>query len=437
VSRAIADWRRFLTGRYAAFRTLAISDAIAVALNGDSLSIPLVTTLGASPALATLIGLFPFVGGMLQGLMPTALRKSGGDLRRLTLLIGAVGLLRPILYIAVVVAIAAGVLPPLAGIGLIAIGFGVGATAQAIAGANVQTWFGRILPERERRFVAPRALAIQFGLGSVLLVPVALLVRVGEQDWGVLIYAPAFIGGLTASLLFLRALRGLPRPGAVSTGRTSSSGPLSTPVRRFIRTNIISAVGAGFAPYLSVYAIVVLKQDAAYAILMSAIGSAAALVGAILIGNWLERGSASRLYRISLVVRGVGMASSALAGPWNPYAPLVLLVVIVVITVGFAAGMLSAQERVLRLAAPGESIRAQSTYGATTAGALAIGQLAGVIVLALLPVAYPTYVGIFIVTGAFRLVAAATADVGDDWNTATRIHHGEEMPAEAAFESQR
>ena len=314
---------------------------------------------------------------------------------------------------------------------------GVGATAQAIAGANVQTWFGRILPERERRFVAPRALAIQFGLGSVLLVPVALLVRVGEQDWGVLIYAPAFIGGLIASLLFLRALRGLPRPGAVSAGRAASSGPLSTPVRRFLRTNIISALGAGFAPYLSVYAIVVLKQDAAYAILMAAIGSAAALVGAILIGNWLERGSASRLYRISLVVRGVGMASSALAGPWNPYAPIVLLVVIVIITVGFAAGMLSAQERVLRLAAPGESIRAQSAYGATTAGALAVGQLAGVVVLALLPVAYPTYVGIFIVTGAFRLVAAATADVGDDWNTATRIHHGEEMPAEPAFESQR
>jgi MFS family permease len=208
-------------------------------------------------------------------------------------------------------------------------------------------------------------------------------------------------------------------------------------VRRFLRTNIISAVGAGFAPYLSVYAIVVLKQDAAYAILMAAIGSAAALVGAILIGNWLERGSASRLYRISLVVRGVGMASSALAGPWNPYAPIVLLVVIVIITVGFAAGMLSAQERVLRLAAPGESIRAQSAYGATTAGALAAGQLAGVVVLALLPVTYLTYVGIFIVTGAFRLVAAATADVGDDWNTATRIHHGEEMPAEPAFESQR
>ena len=32
MSRAIADWRRFLTGRYAAFRTLAISDAIAVAV---------------------------------------------------------------------------------------------------------------------------------------------------------------------------------------------------------------------------------------------------------------------------------------------------------------------------------------------------------------------------------------------------------------------
>jgi hypothetical protein len=437
VSRAIADWRRFLTGRYAAFRTLAVSDAVAVALNGDSLSIPLVTTLGASPALATLIGLFPFVGGILQGLIPAALRRNGGDLRRLTLLIGAAGLLRPVLYIAVVVAITAGVLPPLAGIGLIAIGFGVGATAQAIAGANVQTWFGRILPERERRFVAPRALAIQFGLGSVLLVPVALLVRVGEQDWGVLIYAPAFAGGLIASLLFLRALRGLPRPGAVSDSRSTTSGPLSTPVRRFLRTNAIASVGAGFAPYLSVYAIVILKQDAAYAILLSAVGSAAALIGSILIGAWLERGSASRLYRVSLVVRGIGMGSSLLAGPWNPYAPLVLLVVTVVITVGFAAGILSAQERLLRLAAPGESVRAQSIYGATNAAALATGQAVGVAVLALLPITYVTYVGIFIVTATFRLVAAATADVGDDWNSATRIHHGNEMPTETALESQR
>ena len=77
MSRAAADWRRFLTGRYAAFRTLAISDAVAVSLGGDSLSIPLVTTLGASPALATLIGLLPFLGGMLQALTPTALRRIG------------------------------------------------------------------------------------------------------------------------------------------------------------------------------------------------------------------------------------------------------------------------------------------------------------------------------------------------------------------------
>ena len=44
----------------------------------------------------------------------------------------------------------------------------------------MQTWFGRILPERERRFVAPRALAIQFGLGSVLLEHLAQALH--EQD---------------------------------------------------------------------------------------------------------------------------------------------------------------------------------------------------------------------------------------------------------------
>ena len=209
MSGAAADWRRFLTGRYAAFGTLAVSDAIAVALAGDGLAIPLVTTLGASPALATLIGLFPFVGGILQAFVPAILRRNHGDLRGLTIVIAAIGLMRPLLYIAVVVLIWAGLLSAIGGILLIAIGFGVGATAQALAGANVQTWFGRILPERERRFVAPRALAIQFGLGSVLLVPVALMVRVGEADWGVMIYAPAFVGALVASLAFIRAMRKL------------------------------------------------------------------------------------------------------------------------------------------------------------------------------------------------------------------------------------
>ena len=210
-----------------------------------------------------------------------------------------------------IVLIWAGLLSAIGGILLIAIGFGVGATAQALAGANVQTWFGRILPERERRFVAPRALAIQFGLGSVLLVPVALMVRVGEGDWGVMIYAPAFVGALVASLAFIRALRKLPRPGALAPERTVRGGALSAPVRRFIRTNAIAALGAGFAPYLSIYAIVVLNQSAAYAILLSAVGSATALVGALVIGNWLERGSASRLYRTSLIVRGVGKIGRA------------------------------------------------------------------------------------------------------------------------------
>ena len=434
---AAADWRRFLTGRFAAFRTLAISDAITVALAGDGLAIPLATTLGASPALATLIGLFPFVGGILQGLVPTALRRSGGDLRRLTIVIAAIGLARPLLYLAVVVTVAIGLLPPIGGIVLIGLGFGIGATSQAIASANVQTWFGRILPERERRFVAPRALAIQFGLGSILLIPVALLVRVGQADWGVAIYAPAFVGALLSSLFFIRALGRLPRPGSVTMQRGAAAAPLSTPVRRFIRTNLIACLGAGFAPYLSVYAIVVLGQSAAFAILLSAIGSASALVGAILIGNWLERGSASRLYRASLIVRGVGMASSIFAGPWNPFAPLVLIIVMIVVTVGFAAGMLSAQERLLRLAAPSEAVRAQSVFGATNAAGLAIGQAVGVAVLALLPVVYVTYVGIFLITGAFRLVAAATADVGGGWDAATRINHPEEFPPEPALESSR
>ena len=102
MSGAAADWRRFLSGRYAAFGTLAVSDAIAVALAGDGLAIPLVATLGASPALATLIGLLPFLGGVLQALVPAVLRRNRGDLRGLTIVIASIGLMRPLLYLAVV-----------------------------------------------------------------------------------------------------------------------------------------------------------------------------------------------------------------------------------------------------------------------------------------------------------------------------------------------
>ena len=204
----------------------------------------LATTLGASPALATLIGLFPFAGGILQGLVPTALRRSGGDLRRLTILIAAIGLARPLLYLAVVITVAIGLLPPIGGIALIGLGFGIGATSQAIAGANVQTWFGRILPERERRFVAPRALAIQFGLGSILLIPVALMVRVGQTDWGVAVYAPAFVGALISSLLFIRALGRLPRPGSVTMQRGGIAAVSATPVAALKFGKAIAEAGA-------------------------------------------------------------------------------------------------------------------------------------------------------------------------------------------------
>jgi len=58
-------------------------------------------------------------------------------------------------------------------------------------------------------------------------------------------------------------------------------------------------------------------------------------------------------------------------------------------------------------------------------------------VLAIFPIAYPTYVVIFLITGALRLVAAATAEVGGGWDAATRLHHGDEVVTEPALESQR
>ena len=100
--------------------------------------------------------------------------------------------------------------------------------------------------------------------------------------------------------------------------------PPARQLDRFLRSITLAAFGAGFGPYLSIYAISVLHLPPAFAILLAALASGASLVSATIVGGLLGRGSSSRTLRLSFLMRGGSMILGLLAFPQNPLAWLVL-----------------------------------------------------------------------------------------------------------------
>ncbi|MGZ8528130.1 MAG: hypothetical protein ACXWWR_04990, partial [Candidatus Limnocylindrales bacterium] len=325
---AIDEWRAFVGRRYRRFLGIGIGQAAVSALAGDGLTIPLLLTLGAHPALATVIGVLPFAFSSAQLLVPRLLRRFDGNLRGLTMIILLVGETRGFILAGYTFLAWAGVLPRPAAIILIGLVMTMAGAATTIGGANLLAWYGAILPDPERRFVAPRVMGVNLGLGAVLLLPVALLVQAVEPTIGVLVYALVFLAAGVAGVAELLVVGRLPRPGrvlvaatrAVAGGdragagastddeaRTPLAGPAARELDRFLRVVTVAALGAGFGPYLSIYAISVLGLPAAFAILLAALASAAALVSATVVGGLLGRGSSSRFLRLSFLLRGGSM----------------------------------------------------------------------------------------------------------------------------------
>ena len=151
----------------------------------------------------------------------------------------------------------------------------------------------------------------------------------------------------------------------------------------------VAAFGAGFGPYLSIYAISVLGLPPAFAILLAALSSAAALVSATIVGGLLGRGSSSRFLRLSFLLRGGSMIFGLLAFPENPLAWLVLCIVAIVASAGAAAGTLSANERLMRLSPGPQVIEAQGRFVSGTAIGITGGQVANALILTILPLGYP------------------------------------------------
>jgi hypothetical protein len=431
---AVGEWRVFLGIRYRPFQGLGVSGAVVAALAGDGLTIPLLLELGASPAVATVIGVLPFAFSAAQLGVPWLLRRYDGNLRGVTLIILALGETRGFVLGALTLAAWIGLIPN--GLAIVAIGavMSLGGAATTIGGTNLLAWYGAILPDPERRFVAPRVMGMTLGLGSVLLLPVALLVQLFLPDLGVRIYAIVFLVSGIAGVTEIIVLRQLAKPGRVRVAR-SSAGPADGPpapppsphLQPFLRSITVAAFGAGFGPYLSIYAISVLHLPPSYAILLSAISSAASLVSATIIGGLLARGSASRTLRVSFLLRGSSMLLGLTAFPSNPLAAVIICVVAGVAAAGASAGTLSSNERLMRLTPGPDLISAQGRFVAGSAAGITAGQLSNAAILAILPLGYPAFAILFAVSGLTRFATAARVEVSETWTSSTRTYRNEDL----------
>jgi hypothetical protein len=417
---AAREWRAFGDRRYRPYQGIGVGAAAVFALAGDGLTIPLLLDLGAPPALATVIGVLPFSFSAAQLLVPSLLRRTDGNLRGITLVILAVGETRGFILASIVLLYVLRLLPAEAAIAGTALVMSLGGAASAIGGTNLLAWYGAILLEPERRFVAPRVMGLTLGLGAALLLPVAAGVQAGLQTIGVGVYAAVFLAAGLAGLFEVAAVLRLRPPGRVRVARRGEPPALSPAARSFIQISALAAAGAGFGPYLSIYAMSVLGESAGFAILLSAVSAAASLVAATVVGGLLNRGSASRTLRLSFVLRGGGILAALLAFPGNPAAAPVLLAVAAVVSAGAAAGTLAANERLLRLTGGVDLIGAQSRFVAGTAAGLTSGQVASGAVLALMPVGFATFAVLMIGSGLARLALVSRVEVSATWTTTTR-----------------
>jgi hypothetical protein len=436
----MGEWRVFLGTRYRPFQGLGLSGAVVAALAGDGLTIPLLLALGASPAVATVIGVLPYAFSSAQLGVPWLLHRFDGNLRGVTLIILAVGETRGFILGGLTLAAWVGLIPN--GLAILAIGavMSLGGAATTIGGTNLLAWYGAILPDPERRFVAPRVMGMTLGLGSILLLPVAVLVQLFLPDLGVRIYAIVFLVSGVAGVAEIVVLRQLAKPGRVRVaGRLRASSPAlgagdgpppvspSPHLQPFLRSITVAAFGAGFGPYLSIYAISVLGLPPSYAILLSAISSAASLVSATIVGGLLARGSASRTLRVSFLLRGSSMLLGLTAFPANPLAGLIICVVAGVAAAGASAGTLSSNERLMRLTPGPDLIRAQGRFVAGSAAGITAGQLSNAAILAILPLGYPAFAILFAVSGLTRFATAVRAEVSETWSSSTRIYRNEDL----------
>ncbi len=411
-------WRAFASSRYRPFQAIAIGQAVTSSYASDALFVPLLLRLGAPPFFVVVIGSVPVAASVLQALAPQLLRRMGGDLRRLSLLL-ALAETRGFVHAAVVAAFAIGWIDAPLAIALVSANVAIGQSAGVLSASNISLLTAVVLPEQERRLVGPRMGATTMALSTLMLLPAGAVLDAGLRTIGLWAYFWFFIVGGAASILTPLAVSRLPRPGRVLVKSDEDDPrPIPEPFSRFVFAVSIASVGQGMIPYLSLYAIEVLHASAGFAVLLSGAASAGALAGSLAAGSFLLTGSSSRLLRASLLARAVAGAICAASFPGNVVALPMLLAGSALFNGAGNAGVLAANERLYRLAPPDIRVRCQSRYVGMTSAAFAIGASVNSVLLALSgPIGWGVYTGLFLGSGVARTISGVRTEVSASWHS--------------------
>ncbi len=426
------DWRRFGASSYRPFQAISAGQAFVAAFAADALFIPFLLTLGAPAWLATLTGALPLAGSVISAANPAILARVGGNLRGLTLMLAAADV-RGLAYALVAAGVAAHVVPTGLAIAAVVLVVGVGQTSSLLAAGNVALWTAIVLPEDERRLVAPRLTVLMTVLSTAFLLPISGVLDAGLDAIGVWAYAALFAVGGLGGLLVPLSVRRLPRPGRISVARSGVGGALPPAFERFRRTCAVAALGQGLIPYTAVYALTVLHLTPGFAVGLSAAASVSSLAASVAVGSFLVRGSASRVLRASFAIRAIAAGLALLAVVSGPIAPVLILVATVLFNGGGTAGQIAQNERTFRLLPADAAVPGQGRFVASIAGAAASGALVQAGVLAVAGGAIvPAFAGLYAAAGLLRLTAAIRTEVSPAWRVARSARTGTVEAADSA-----
>jgi hypothetical protein len=70
---------------------------------------------------------------------------------------------------------------------------------------------------------------------------------------------------------------------------------------------------------------------------------------------------------------------------------------------------------------------AQGRFVAGNALGMTLGQAANAVVLAVAPLSYLTFAGLFLVSGLTRFIVASRAEVSANWSSATAVYRVEDL----------
>ncbi|MDQ3938054.1 MAG: hypothetical protein M3253_05165, partial [Chloroflexota bacterium] len=398
---------------YRNYHLLALCQGMVMVLAGFEVIIPFALDIGCPPALAALLGALPVAGGLAQLFVPQLLARSDGNLRGLTVLAAAAGESRGVLYGLLALAVGTGVLSNGATLILLAMAVVVSVAMGTVSSANLLAWHSAVLPEDDRRLVVPRLMAVSLAVGSVLLFPVAILLDMLGDRFGLVVYAIPFALAGLAGLGEVAVIRRLPLPGKVIVPpqALSADAPESPEERQFLRASTLNALGMGITPYVAIYAMAILGLSAGFAMTLGAVSMLTMVIAAAIAGGRLGRGSSAGMLRQSFGLRAAAVAIPIAALPGSPFAPLLLYAAVILAGAGFASGQLAANERLFRLIRGPAVIRQHGRFLARTSAATAAGQLASSAVLALgAPLGYPVFALLYGCSSALRVLAHRAAD---------------------------